>query len=78
MYPKKTQNDNSNLSIITRYNKQQHQVKRIIEKYWHMLTLDPTLGQFVPTKPLFTFKRASSISDKIVSSEFKNESMKTH
>lgn len=77
LYTTKSHNDTNKLRIITKFN-QQHQVKKIIEKYWHMLTLDPSFGQFVPEKPLFTFKRATSISDKIVSSEFKNESTRMH
>lgn len=43
-----------------------------------MLTLDPSLGQFVTTIPLFTFKRATSVRDRVVNSEFKGETGKHH
>lgn len=35
--------------------------------------MDPILEQFVPEHPLFTFKRAQSIKDQLVCSEFKGE-----
>lgn len=78
LHIQKPKNDYNALRIIIKYNKQQRKVRAIVEKYWHVLILHPSLGQFVPAKPLFTFRRATSIRDKIVNSEFKSESTKTH
>lgn len=40
--------------------------------------LDPSIGHFVPDKPLFTFRRASSIGDRVVSNKFKSDSNRSH
>lgn len=74
-----TPKSNANsLRIITRFTNQQHKVKNIVENYWHMLSLDPLLGPLVPNKPLFTFRRATSVKDRVVSTEFKGDNRKDH
>lgn len=61
-----------------KYTKQQEKIKTIVGKYWHMLLLDPSLRQFVPETPLFTFKRATSVKDRLINSEFKGDAHNSH
>ncbi|XP_073480204.1 uncharacterized protein [Aquarana catesbeiana] len=75
---KSDKNDIGTLRIITKFNNQHRQVRNIVTKYWHMLQCDPTLGPLVPQRPLFTFKRTTSLGDKITASEFKAENNKIH
>lgn len=38
-----------------------------------MLSSDSRLGQFVPERPLFSFKRVKSIKDKLIMSEYRGK-----
>lgn len=70
-----TQKQHSNdetTQTFTTYSSQHQQVKRIMNKYWHLLTMDLTLAFFVPSFPAITFRRAPSIGDKLVSSEYRS------
>lgn len=64
------------ISIITKFSNQHNKNKCIVEKYWHVLTLDTNIGPFVPDTPSFTFRRARSLRDQLVSSEFKADGRK--
>lgn len=66
----KTRRENP-ISIITRFSNQQKWIKSIVQKYWHVLTMDPIIGPFVPKIPVLTFRRARSLRDQLVSSEFR-------
>ncbi|XP_073460898.1 uncharacterized protein [Aquarana catesbeiana] len=59
------------IRIITTYSSEHRQIKRILNKYWHLLTMDQTLAPFVPSAPTVTYRRPPSIGDKIVNSEYK-------
>lgn len=61
--------DDNQIWIITRFSNQQELFKNIVHKYWHVLALDPTVGPILPERPAFTFRRASSLRDKLFSSE---------
>lgn len=65
-------NDNATRLIIS-YSNQHNKISNVIQKCWHLLSMDLNLGKFVPTKPLIPFKRATSIRDRIIQSEFKSE-----
>lgn len=69
-YSESKSNKTNPIWIITRFSNQHRTVKNIVERYWHVLKLDPTIGPFVQDKPSFTFKRSKSISYNLVSSEF--------
>lgn len=40
--------------------------------------MDPIIGHLLPSTPMFTFRRATSIQDKLVRSEFRDKSEKEH
>ena len=69
---KKNSTDGSDtLRIITKYHTQHQQTRMILKKFWHLLSIDPHLGPFVPKEPAITYRRASSLRDHLVTSEFK-------
>lgn len=70
IYTQKPKNYINPIGIITRYTNQQSKINNIVNKYWHTLSLDSILGQFVPDCLLFTFKRAASIRDKLITSKY--------
>lgn len=45
--------------------------KNIVNRYRHVLALDPIIGSFLPERPAFTFHRAMSLHDKLISIEYK-------
>lgn len=68
-----TENTDNSTRIITCFSNQHLIIKKIVKKYWHILTLDPQASPFVPGFPGFTFRRTKSLEDKLVSSEFKSD-----
>lgn len=44
--------------------------RKIIGKFWHLLCIDPLLSPYVPQCPAITYRRASSLKDQVVQSEF--------
>lgn len=68
--PESNRNKTNPIRIVTRFSNQNKTVKNIVERYWHVLKLDPTISPFMQDKPSFTFKRAKSIKDNLVSSEY--------
>lgn len=60
-------------SIITKFSNQHSQLRKIIQKHWHLLTIDPTVRNFVPSAPAVTFRRAKSLWDHFVHSEYSQE-----
>lgn len=67
--PSSTKTKSNPISIITQFSNQHKSVQKIFEKYWPKMY--PTIGPFVAATPAFTFRRAKSLKDKLVSSEFK-------
>lgn len=59
-----------NSRIITTYTNDHSRVKGILDKYWHLLTSDPTVGPLVPLTPRIAYRWATSVGDLIVQSEF--------
>lgn len=62
---------NETSRIITTYTNDHSKIRQICQKYWHLLTSDPTIGPFVPPMPLITYRRATSVGDLLVQIEFK-------
>lgn len=56
---------------ITRFSNQHQAIRRVVNKYWHILTMDLLIGPFVPNTPAFTFRWAGSLWDQLVSSDFR-------
>lgn len=57
--------------IVVKYSNQHTQIQNVIQKYWHLLSMDPNIGRFVSHNPFITFRRATSIRNYIVRSKFK-------
>lgn len=56
--------------IIMRFSVQHKQIYNIIKRHWSILTDDDRVKHFIPPVPSVTFKRASSLKDKLVKSEY--------
>lgn len=56
--------------MVTHYCGQHSQI-RIMDKYWHLLSMDPEIGPLVSDKPAITYGRAKSLEDQLVYGEFK-------
>lgn len=56
-----------------RFSRQHVTIKNILQKHWSILTDDPKLKTFLPKQPSITFRRATSLKDTLVQSEFKNQ-----
>lgn len=59
--------------IIIKYSNQHTKIRNIIQKYWHLLSMDPNVGRFISQTPSINFRCATSIKDHITQSEFKEE-----
>lgn len=57
--------------VITKYSCQHKQVRNILNKHWHLLSMYATLAPLITDHLLITYRRASSLHDKLVHSEFK-------
>lgn len=66
--------DSDPTRIIMRFSKQHNEIKEKVRKHWTILSDDPKVNTFVSINPLITFKRATSLKDKLAQSKFKNES----
>lgn len=74
LLPKPKPRDSSNPTrIIMRFSRQHVTVKNILQKHWSILTDDPTLKTLLPKQPSITFRRATSLKDMLVQSEFKDQ-----
>ncbi|XP_040178452.1 uncharacterized protein LOC120911183 [Rana temporaria] len=68
---KKSSDNNEAVRIITKYHSQHQLTRDILKQFWHLLLIDPQLGPFVPKEPAITYRRAQSLRDHLVTSEFK-------
>lgn len=59
--------------IITTFSKEHKALRKILQKHWHILLIDPTLNQFITKDPLITFKCTRSLRDRLVTSEYTEE-----
>lgn len=71
LYGQKKRKPTNTLCIITRFSQQHTQISKIVTKYWHLLTMDPNAGPFVPQTLTFYFRRTTSIKDRVVQSKYK-------
>lgn len=62
--------------VILRFSNQQ--MRDIFQRNWSLLTDDPKIQQFVSNTPAITFRRAMSIKDSLVQSEFRDMDKKEH
>lgn len=62
--------------FITGYSREGLQMKKIIQKNWHILKSDPIIGSKISSKPQIIFRRAPNIKDHIISSYIKPKKRK--
>lgn len=63
--------ENDITKIILRYSNEHDKIRRILTKYWPILTEDPNLRSLVTKSLQITHKKAGSICEKLVQSEYK-------
>ncbi|OCT78074.1 hypothetical protein XELAEV_18029173mg [Xenopus laevis] len=63
--------------LILIYNDNDGDIRNIIHKHWEILSNDPTLSQLVTPRPLFTYKKNTSIGDLLTQSHFQKQSNKS-
>lgn len=76
LYARKMSKAFTTIWLITHYCGQHHQIKRIMDKYWHLLGMDTEISPLVSEKPAITNRRAKSLKDKLVNREFKGAARK--
>lgn len=70
----KSMEETNTTRIILQYSNEHEKIRKILTKYWPILTEDPILGSLVTKNPQITFKKAGSIGGKLVQSEYKGDS----
>lgn len=70
---KKDKNTDNNTRIIIKYSSQHSKIWNVIQKYWHLLSMDPNIDRFIFKMPSITFRPATSIKDHIIHSEYKGD-----
>lgn len=73
--PKRPSEFNTN-RLIMHFSKQHQKMWEIIQRHWSLLTDDPKTHQFILNAPSITYRRALSVKDHLVTSEFKGETIK--
>lgn len=53
---KKVKNLYNATRIIIKYSNQRSKIRKVIQKYWHLLSMDPNIGRFVSNTPSITFR----------------------
>lgn len=69
--------DSNPTRIAMHYSRQHVAIKNILQRHWNILTDDPKLRHFVSNQPAITYKRATSIKDRLVQSQYKNENKRS-
>lgn len=54
--------------LVLDYNFQHKKIENIVSRHWHILKSDKGLGELLPEKPKFIYKRASTLRDRLVKS----------
>lgn len=60
--------NNGQIFFSTQYSTKSYEIKNIIKKNWGILQSDPTLKSVFPVPPMFSFRRAPTLKDKLVRS----------
>lgn len=73
---KATSVEDTHTRFITKYNTKYREVHDILQKYWYLLLGDAQVVKFIPPTVSITYRKATSIKDMLVQSEFKTMSNK--
>ncbi|OCT67316.1 hypothetical protein XELAEV_18038609mg [Xenopus laevis] len=63
--------------LIMTYNKNDKDIRSIIHKHLDILSKDPVLSKLVTPRPLFSYRRSTSIGDLLTHSHFQKQSRQT-
>ena len=62
-------NSQSRPYFVTQYSTTSNHIKRLIKENWSIIESDPTLQPIFPEPPIFSFRRAPTLKDKLVHSQ---------
>ena len=62
-------NSQSRPYFVTQYSTTSNHIKRLIRENWSIIESDPTLQPIFPEPPIFSFRRAPTLKDKLVHSQ---------
>ena len=63
LFEEKTKNSNSRVMLITKYNRTNPDLKKIIAKHWPLLQLDAKLGEVFKELPMIAYRKNQTISN---------------
>ncbi|OCT72012.1 hypothetical protein XELAEV_18034994mg [Xenopus laevis] len=70
-------NEQGETRLILTFNTNEKEIHSLIRKHWNILSKDPTIGQLVPSHPLFCYRRNTNIGDSLTHSHFQQQSRAT-
>ncbi|XP_040196442.1 uncharacterized protein LOC120929219 [Rana temporaria] len=73
---RKVRSEENNSRIILGFSNEHTRIRRIITKFWPILTEDPILQNLILDRPQLTFRRADSLGTMLVRSEYRGNSTK--
>ncbi|OCT77808.1 hypothetical protein XELAEV_18028905mg [Xenopus laevis] len=63
--------------LVLTFNTNDKEIRSSIYKHWNILSKDPIVGKLVPSCPLFSYRRNTSIGDSLTHSHFQQQSRTT-
>ncbi|OCT78079.1 hypothetical protein XELAEV_18029179mg, partial [Xenopus laevis] len=63
--------------LVLTFNTNDKEICSLVYKHWNILSKDPIVGQLVPSRPLFCYRRNISIGDSLTHSHFQQQSRVT-
>lgn len=58
---------------MTNFHTQHSEMREIIRRHWHPLTMDPLISKFISEEPQITFKHAQSLRDIFVHRSYRGD-----
>lgn len=56
--------------VITRYSNQHNEIRKILNRFWPLLSADPVARKYIKDFPEITFRRFPSLKDRLAHSHF--------
>ena len=63
LFESKTKTPNNRVMLITKYNRTNPDLKKILDKHWHLLQLDDKLGEVFKEPPMIAYRKNRTISN---------------
>ena len=74
--PRTKEEDKSRIPLSITYNKTLPNIKNIVEKYWHVLKINPSFEKAFENTPIIAFRRNLNLKDIIGSNTIENDKVK--